>query len=190
MYWMIGVAAVVGIAAWLNGEEQTACANYQASSHRLHTETRQRQQQIAERRANYTKNQNFYEHIELHHASHLTADALYKELENHKKIVAIFRRKQQSFGQCIGELKQQRDMATGSKKQAIREQLQQMREQFCEAKNYIVMLAEEKERKLIDIRQINQATREYKLYIRDHCGDKGRDWYGRGLERKRLRLAI
>ena len=189
MYWVIGAVAVVGVVAWLNGEEERACANYHASSHRLSTETRQRQQQIAERRANYAKNQDFYKHIELHHASHLTADALYKELDNHKKIVDIFRNKQQTFGQCIGELKRQRDTATGTKKQDIREQLQQMRTQFIEAKDQLVMLAEEKERKLVELRQINQATREYKLYIRDHCGDKGRDWYERGLERARLRIA-
>lgn len=190
MYWVLGIAAAVGVVAWLSNEEQNACASYNLSSRRLSEETAQRQQQIAERRANYEKNQDFYEHIELHHASHLTADALYKELENHKKIVAIFRAKQQSFGKCIGELKKQRDAATGSQKQAIREQLQQMREQFNEAKEYLVMLAEEKERKLIQIRQINQSTREYKLYIRDYCGQKGRDWYERGIERVRLRSAI
>lgn len=189
MYWVIGAVAVVGVVAWLNGEEKRACANYYASSHRLSTETLQRQQQIVERRANYAKNQDFYEHIELHHASHLTADALYKELDNHKKIVDIFRRKQQSFGQCIGELKKQRNTAKGSQKQAIREQIQQMREQLNEAKEQLVMLAEEKERKLVELRQINQATREYKLYIRDHCSQKGRDWYERGLERARLRVA-
>lgn len=190
MYWVIGAVAVVGVVAWLNGEEERACTNYHASSHRLSTETHQRQQQIAERRANYAKNQDFYEHVELHHASHLTADALYKELDNHKKIVDIFRRKQQSFGQCIGELKKQRDAATGSQKQAIREQLQQMREQFNEAKEQLVLLAEAKEQKLLEIRQINQSTREYKLYIRNHCGDKGRDWYERSIERKRLNSAI
>ena len=189
MYWVIGAVAAVGIIAWLNNEEQTACANYYASSRRLSTETSQRQQQIAKRRANYEKNQDFYVHTELHHASHLTADALYKELDNHKKIVAIFRDKQQSFGQCIGELKQQRDAAEGAQKQAIRERLQQMREQLNTTKEYLIMLAEEKERKLIDIRQINQATREYKLYIREHCGEKGRDWYERGIERARLRAA-
>lgn len=189
MYWVIGAAAVVGVVAWLNGEEERACANYRVSSNRLSSETAQRQQQIAERRANYAKNQDFYEHIELHHASHLTAAALYDELNNHKQIVAIFDKKRQAFGNCIGELKKQRDAATGIKKQAIREQLQQMRTQFNEAKNQLVMLAEEKERKLIELREINQATREYKLHIRDYCGEKGRDWYERGLERARLRVA-
>lgn len=189
MYWVIGMVAAAGMVAWLSNEEQTACANYHASSRRLSTETSQRQQQIAEKRAKYAKNQDFYEHIELHHASHLTAAALYEELNNHKHIVAIFDRKKQSFGHCIGELKQQRDAATGIKKQAIREQLQQMRAQFNEAKDQLVMLAEEKERKLIELHEINQATREYKLYIRDHCGQKGRDWYERGLGRARLRVA-
>ncbi|MBB3106126.1 chromosome segregation ATPase [Psychrobacter luti] len=189
MYWVIGAVAVAGVVAWLNSEEQAACTNYHASSRRLSTETSQRQQQIAERRANYEKNQNFYEHIELHHASHLTADALYKELESHKKIVAMLREKQQSFGQCIGELKQQRDAAKSDQKQFIKEQLKQMREQLNEAKEYLVMLSEEKEHKLTQIRQINNATREYKLYIRDYCGEKGRDWYERSAERARLRAS-
>lgn len=189
MYWGIGAVAVVGVVAWLNGEEERACANYRSSSNRLSSETAQHQQKIAERRANYKKNQDFYEHIELHHTSHLTAAALYDELNNHKHIVAIFDKKRQAFGRCIGELKKQRDTATGVKKQAIREQLQQMRTQFNEAKDQLVMLAEEKERKLIELREINQATREYKLHIRDYCGEKGRDWYERGLERARLRVA-
>ena len=102
---------------------------------------------------------------------------------------AIFRAKQQSFGECIYELKKQRDAATGSQKQAIREQLQQMREQFNEAKEQLVILAEAKEQKLLEIRQINQSTREYKLYIRDNCGQKGQVWYERGIERARLRAA-
>lgn len=189
MYWVIGMVAAAGIVAWLSSEEQAACTNYHASSRKLSTETSQRQQQIAKRRANYAKNQDFYEHIELHHASHLTAAALYETLDNHKQIVAIFHRKKQAFGHCIGELKQQREAATGIKKQAIREQLQQMRAQFNEARDQLVMLAEEKDRKLTELREINQATREYKLYIRNHCGQKGRDWYERGLERARLRVA-
>ncbi len=189
MYWVIGAVAAAGIVAWLSSEEQSAYTNYHASSRRLSTETLLRQQQIAERRANYEKNQDFYEHIELHHASHLTADALYKELDNHKKIVAIFRDKQHSFGACIGELKKQRDAATGAQKQAIRERLQKMREQFNEAKEQLVLLAEAKEQKLLEIRQMNQTTREYKLYIRDNCGQKGYDWYERGVERARLRAA-
>ena len=189
MYWVVGVAAAVGVIAWLSGEEQTACANYHSSSRRLSTETSQRQQQIAERRANYAKNQDFYEHIELHHASHLTAAALYDALNHHKKIAAIFRAKQQSFGECIYELKKQRDAATGSQKQAIREQLEQIRFQFNEAKEQLVLLAKTKEQKLLEIRQINQSTREYKLYIRDNCGQKGQDRYDRGIERARLRAA-
>ncbi|WP_201583286.1 hypothetical protein [Psychrobacter jeotgali] len=189
MYWVIGAVAAVGVVAWLSSEEQSACASYHASSRRLSKETAQRQRQIAERRANYEKNQDFYTHIELHYASHLTANALYEELKHHKNIVAMFSDKKNAFGRCIGKLKKQRDAATGAQKQQIRQELQQMRDQFNEAKAQLIMLAEEKEHKLTEIRQINQATREYKLYIRDYCGTKGRDWYERGVERARLRAA-
>lgn len=188
MYWVIGAVAAVGVVAWLSSEEQSACASYHASSRRLSEETAQRQQQIAERRANYEKNQDFYEHINLHHTSHMTANALYESLTDHKKIVAIFREKKNKFGRCIGELKKQRDKATGIQKQQIRQELQQMRDQFNKAKDQLIILAKEKERKLAEIRQINQATREYKIHIRDHCGQKGCDWYERGVERKKLRI--
>lgn len=189
MYWIIGAVAVVGVVAWLNGEEEKACSNYYAASHRLTKETTLRQQQITLQRTSYRNNQNFYEHINLHHASHLTAAALYDALNHHKKIVAMFRAKKQSFGECICKLKKQRDVASGAQKQLIRGQLEQMRQQFKEAKEQLVVLAEEKERKLVEIREINQATREYKLYIRDNCGTKGNDWYERGVERARLRAA-
>ncbi|MGP5503726.1 hypothetical protein [Psychrobacter celer] len=189
MYWILGVAAAVGVVAWLSNEEQRACAAYNASGRRLSNETTERQQQIAERRANYEKNQDFYTHIELHHASHLTASALYEQYSNHKKLVAMFHDKKQQFGRHIASLKTQLRHAVGIQQEQIKVQLQQMREQFGQAKQQLTILHELKTELLYELRNLNAATREYKLYIRDHCGQKGRDWHQRGLERKRLRVS-
>jgi|GEM_PF-2870719 len=189
MYWVLGVAAAVGVVAWLSNEEQNACASYNAASRRLSEETAQRQQQIAERRANCEKNQNFYTHIELHHASHLTAIALYEQYSDHKKLVTMFYDKKQQFGRRIASLKTQLRHAIGIQKEQIKVQLQQMREQFAQAKQQLTILHELKTELLYELRHLNAATREYKLYIRDHCDEKGRDWYERGLERKRLRVS-
>lgn len=189
MYWVLGVAAAVGVVAWLSNEEQNACASYNAASRRLSEETAQRQQQIAERHANYAKNQDFYTHIELHYASHLTASALYEQYSDHKKLVAMFYDKKQQFGRCIASLKTQLRYTVGMQKEQIKVQLQQMREQFAQAKQQLTILHELKTELLYELRNLNAATREYKLYIRDHCGQKGHDWYERGLERKRLRVS-
>jgi len=189
MYLVIGAIAAIGIVSWLSSEEKNTCANYQASSNRLFKETHLRRQQIAEKRAYYASEKEFYTHVDLHFSSMQTASAMYEQYENHKKIVAMFKNKQQSFGNCIGELKKQRDAASSTKKQAIRDQLKQIRQQFNETKEQLILLAEAKEDLLIEVRQLNLATREYKLYIKDNCGRKGRDWYERGLERARLRSA-
>ena len=189
MYWVLGAAAVIGVVSWLSSEEQSACAAYNASSRKLSDETAQRQQQIAERRANYEKNQDFYTHIELHHASHLTASALYKQYCDHKKLVAMFYDKKHQFGRHIASLKTQLHHAMDIQKEQIKVHLQQMREQFEQAKQQLTILHELKTELLYELRNLNAATREYKLYIRDHCGQKGRDWHQRGLERKRLRVS-
>ncbi|WP_201634015.1 hypothetical protein [Psychrobacter immobilis] len=190
MYWVLGVAAAVGVVAWLSSEEQNACAAYNASSRRLSNETAERQHQISERLANYKKNQDFYTHIELHHASHLTASALYQQYSDHKKLVAMFYDKKQQFGRHIASLKTQFHHAVGIQKEQIKIQLHQMREQFEQAKQQLKILHELKTELLYELRYLNTATREYKLYIRDNCGQKGQDWYDRGIERKVARCLV
>lgn len=190
MYWVLGAAAIIGVVAWLNGEEQSACATYNAASHKLAKETAARQQQMAERRASYHKNQDFYEHINLHYASIQTASALYDQYNHHKNLVAMFYDKKQQFGRRIVVLKKQHDMAIGIQKEQVRAQLQQIQAYFEEAKQQLKILHELKTDLLYELRHMNNDTREYKIYIRDHCGQKGRDWYGRGLERKSLRSAV
>jgi len=189
MYWILGVAAAVGVVAWLSSEEQSACASYNAASHKLAKETAARQRQIAERRARYHKNQDFYEHVNLHYASIQTATALYDQYSDHKKLVAMFYDKKQQFGRHIASLKVQLRHAMGIQKEQIKVQLQQMREQFEQAKQQLTILHESKTDLLYALRHMNHETHEYKIYIRDHCGQKGRDWYERGLERKKLRIA-
>ncbi len=191
MYWLIGAAAVtvgVSLLAWLSGEEQSAYNSYLTSSERLASETKLRQQQMAASQARYRSQKDYYKHIELHFASMKTASALYEQYETHKKMVAMFQNKQHSFSRCIINLKQQRDTAIGIKKSAIKAQLDEVRAHFQEAKAQLARLKQEKTKLLDEIRQLNAATHDYKLYIRDNCGQKGRNWYQRGLERKQQRL--
>lgn len=191
MYWLIGAAAVaVGVSAlaWLSGEEQSAYSSYLSAGERLASETKLRQQQMAASQARYRREQHYYEHIELHFASMKTASALFEQYETHKKMVAMFQNKQHSFSRCIIDLKQQRGAATGAKKRTLKLQLDEVRAHFQEAKAQLARLKQTKTELLSEIRQLNAATHDYKLYIRDNCGPKGRNWYQRGLERKQQRL--
>ena len=63
------------------------------------------------------------------------------------------------LGEQIGKLKQQRDLATGTEKQAIREQLTQTRDFLAQAKSQRQALFNEKSRLLEQLRTINQQTR-------------------------------
>lgn len=191
MYWLIGAAAVtvgVGMLTWLSGEEQSSYNSYLSAGERLASETKLRQQQMAASQARYHSEKDYYEHIELHFASMKTATALYEQYETHKKMVAMFQNKQHSFSRCIIGLKQQRKAATNIKKSVIKAQLDEVRAHFQEAKAQLARLKQEKTKLLGEIRQLNTATHDYKLYIRDNCGKKGRNWYQRGLERKQQRL--
>lgn len=184
MFWLIGGAiAAVGILGFLSYDENQAYSRYKSSESDLFKETELRAQQMQAQRASHAYARNFREHIELHHASVQTANALYQHYEAHKNMVKMFRAKQNSLGEHIGMLKAQRDRATGEDKQAIKIELQQYYEYLGEAKAQLVLLYAKKDDLLNKIRDINQQTHAYKLYIRDHCGEKGRAWYARGLER-------
>lgn len=186
MYWLLGVAAVGGVLAWLSSEENNARNDYYAKSDRLAKETQSRQQQLKTLRANRALAKDYYQHIELHHASVQTADACHKLYEDHKKLFKMIANREKLLGEQIGKLKQQRDLATGTEKQAIREQLTQTRDFLAQAKSQRQALFNEKSRLLEQLRTINQQTRDLKIYIGQHCGQKGRDWYARIEQRKTM----
>lgn len=184
MYWVIGAVAV-GALVWLSSEEDSARSDYQNAGRHLERETKKRRAELASIRKNRALAADFYRHNELYFASVQTANACYDLYDKQKKLVKMFAQKKAMFDQQITELKKQRDTATGQQKQAIREELTKTREYFAQAKEQLAVLAEEKERLLAEVRYLNQETRELKLYMRDNCGKKGRDWYQRGLERQR-----
>lgn len=187
MFWLIGGAiAAVGILGFLSYEENQAYSRYKSTESDLFKETEQREQQMQAQRTQHAYARNFREHIELHYASVQTANALYQHYEAHKNMVKMFRAKQKSLGAHIGMLKAQRDRATGEDKQAIKIELQQYYEYLKQAKAQLVSLYAAKDDLLNKIRKINQQTRAYKLYIRDHCGTQGHDWYARRLERSAI----
>ena len=184
MYWAIGGAVAVGLVgvyAWLSSEEQSAYNDYCTSSRRVYKQSRQRQQQLRHLRKNNQLAQDYYKHIELHYQAVQTANACYEIYNQHKQILNMLYKKKKELGICIRNLKEQRNHATAPDKKVIINNLQIIRQYFQEVKDEIEKVKQEKEKQLQQVRQLNQATREFKLYIKDNCGKKGRDWYQRRL---------
>lgn len=185
MIYVLGIAAVGVLAyAWLSGEEQAALNSYNSSSRRLAHEVTERQQQLNSYRIYSRAAQDFYKHIDLHHKSFLTAQHCYSLYEEQKQILRMLSSRIDGLVNQLNMLKQQRDIATGAQKAHIREQLKTVRGFLQEANAERATIKQQKDTLLFELRGINQKTRELKLYIRDNCGKKGRDWYQRGLERR------
>lgn len=180
----IAVASVTVVAyAWLSNEEQSAINSYHSSSRRLTREVAERQGQLNSYKQTNRATQDFYLHIELHYNSVLTVNDCYSFYDDQKKILTrLSGRIDVLMKQIIG-LKQQRDKADSLLKAQILEQLNTLRSSLKEAKNERSIIKQQKVALLSELRDINHKTRELKLYLRDQCGQKGRDWYQRRLER-------
>lgn len=181
----IAVASVAAVAyAWLSNEEQSAINSYHSSSRRLTREVAERQGQLNSYKQTNRATQDFYRHIELHYNSVITANDCYKFYDVQKQMLTMLSSRIEILIKQIIELKKQRDEAIGSVKVQIREQLNSVRESLNQAKHERSNIKQQKVTLLSELRDINHKTRELKLYLRDHCGQKGRDWYQRRLERR------
>lgn len=181
----IAVASVAAAAyAWLSNEEQSAMNSYHSSSRRLAREVAERQGQLNSYKQTNRATQDFYRHIELHYNSVLTANDCYAFYDVQKQMLTMLSVRIDALIKQIIELKKQRDEASGSVKAQIREQLNAVHGSLKQAKHERSNIKQQKEALLLELRDINYKTHELKLYLRDHCGQKGRDWYQRGLERR------
>lgn len=185
MLYVLGAAAVGVIAyAWLSSAEQSAMNSYHSSARRLSHEIEQRQGQLNSYRQASQAARDYYKHIDLHHNSVLTANEAFALYDAQKQMLTMLNQRIHGFVQQIIALKKQRDVAKGAEKAEIRQQLNVVRGFLQEAKLERANMKQQKETLLFELREINKKTRELKLYIRDNCGKKGRDWYQRGLERR------
>ena len=88
-------------------------------------------------------------------------------------------------GETIGQLKQQREEASGAEKEQIQQMLRQQRDIHAQIKTAIDGYKAESESFLKDLRSLNEATAQLKQHIRLHTGKPGREWFAR-LEQRRL----
>lgn len=185
MIYVLGIAAVGVLAyAWLSGEEQAALNSYNSSSRRLAREVTERQQQLnSYRRASHAAH-DFYKHNDLYYNSVLTANNCFALYDEQKKMLKMIQGRVNDLIQQIIVLKQQRDAAKGEQKAQFRQLLSALYESLDQAKSECAKIRKQKKALLSEVREINHKTRELKLYMRDNCGKKGRDWYQGHLERR------
>lgn len=186
MYLVFGIA-VAGVAAayaWLSSEEQSAMNSYHNRSRQLAREVTERQGQLNSYKQANRAIREYYQHIDLHHNSVLTANDCYAFYSVQKQMLTMLSVRIDTIIQQIIELKEQRDKSSGALKTQVREQLNVMRECLKQAKHERSTIKQQKDALWSEIRGINHKTHELKLYLRDHCGEKGYNWYQRGLERR------
>lgn len=175
MKFFLGLA-VVGIIAWLSGEENNAREEYYAKGEQLERETQERQQQLRNLRRDTTLAKDYYKNLKLHRASVATANACFAHYDEHKKLVKMMRQRAKMFYQQIVQLKKERDALPYHQQTAVRAKLKQMRAYLEEANAECMRLMEHKSVLLEQLRGINQQTREIKQYIAENCGSKGLAW--------------
>ena len=127
--------------------------------------------------------------INLHYSSMMCANRAYKLLDDARdslsginKMLRKSKAEKKKIQKEIDCASRERDW--GLKKELIDKikMVNELRQGLFDEREKIV---QQKENFLYEVRRLNNQTRKLKEYIRDRCGEKGRDWYNRLEERKR-----
>lgn len=183
----IGAICLIGgaVLALLDNEVQSSHHAYSHARERLQQDTQRHQRDIQRALQREQQWQHYQAKIELHHAAVQTANlshSLYRQAQYVRD--SLLEQRKLSV-QKIGQLKQQRDAAPPSAKQAFRNALQQQHALHTEIKQALDIYAQQIAQQHQELRQLNAQTAALKYDIRDNTGSLGQAWFER-LEQRKL----
>jgi len=140
---------------------------------------------IAEARGSYDYNLL----INLHYSPMMCANSAYKLLDDARDSLSGINKMLKKSKMEKKKLQKEIDSATEERSWALKRELIEKIKMVNELRRGLFdereKLIQQKENFLHEVRRLNKQTRKLKEYIRDRCGEKGRNWYARLEERKR-----
>ena len=127
--------------------------------------------------------------INLHYSSMMCANRAYKLLDDARDSLSGINKMLRKSKAEKKKIQKEIDCASRERNWDLKKELidkikmvNELRQGLFDEREKIV---QQKENFLYEVRMLNNQTRKLKEYIRDRCGEKGRDWYNRLEERKR-----
>lgn len=183
---LLGVAAAVGIAAWLSSESDSLEQEWYARKGDLSNEIVKQSERVRRYQNNAEQNVQFYHLVNEHHKSVQMGNAAYQLLNNCSLLIKHHWEAIQKIKQHRNLLKAQLAGCDHAEKQNIFAELRTLKAPLDDLYQDLAKYQAEKKEFLDNVQNLNAATRALKLMIRDTTGQKGRDWYAKLEARKRL----
>lgn len=172
----LAIGAGIALFAWLSSSENDARQDYEQKCQNLKSEKKSRDQQLKNLKKELKLSKRYQEYLALHHASVIASKQAYILYDKQKSLIALIDKKIGEFIIRINELKQLRKNSIGQQRQSYHDELQIVHQHLSQAIEEIKRLRAQKSKMLEDVRAINAQTHEIKMYIGQHCGEKGRLW--------------
>jgi len=194
MWWILAGVAVAAIFDSASNKEKKAARQWEAKKRQVKNTISYQRQQI-DHHIRYARfEEEFYKLNNLYYQSRQTANLAHKTYLNAKiscngarKMLGKVKAKQQKLYKELQIIKRENKNKPKSERKSTKRYYQEFRiynDAQKKLNNEIRILSNQKEEFLIELRGLNERTRQLKESIRDRCGNGGRLWYNR-LERRK-----
>lgn len=180
----IGLGVVVKVIYdSISEDEKTARKRWKKKRKQAEKSIKEHRKNIKKHIKQAKKSYDFHFLADLHYSSMKVANSAYQLLDDVRislygmnKMLKISKEQKSKLQDELENLKKNRD------KKALYETIEQLkmvnelRKNIFEDRDKIYL---QKESFLLEVKRLNNQTRELKELIRDRCGNKGREWYNR-----------
>ena len=195
MWWLLPIGVGVGILKLLydavSEEEYEARRRWESKRKEVERSVKEHQENIEAHIQQAQNSYDFHFLVDLHYSSSQVANSAYQLLCDARSSFSGMSKmlkkskEQRAVLQCdLEEARRNKD------RKRIHETIEQLkvvndlRKSVFDDRDRV---REQKDRFLAEVRLLNSQTRELKEFIRDRCGDGGREWYQRLEARRRAR---
>jgi len=196
MWWLIPIGIGVGLKLIYDAvteDEREARYSWEEKRVQVENSIESHRRNIEEHLSHAQYCYDFYVLVDLHYSSMQVADTAYRLLDEAKKSFSgmtkmIEKAKEQRtvLETELNQLRSTKPKDANAIKASVNQLklINQMKRSIYDDRDKVKA---QREALLTEVQQLNNRTRELKLYIKERCGCKGEDWYYRLEERKRIK---
>ena len=194
MWWLIPIGVGVGLKLLYDAvseEEYEARKRWEIKREEVKRSIKEHQENIEAHIQQAQKSYDFHLLVDLHYSSSQVANSAYQLLDDARSSFSgmskMLKKSKEQRAALQHDLKEAKRNKDRKKIHETIEQLKMINDLRKSVFDDRDKVREQKDNFLAEVRRLNNQTRELKEFIRDRCGDGGREWYERLEARRRAR---